>query len=74
MQTEIDLEGMNCPLPVLRTKKALREIEIGETLYVHATDPSTVNDMSVLCKTAGHKLLKSTEVGGVFTFLIKRGK
>jgi tRNA 2-thiouridine synthesizing protein A len=74
MEREIDVKGMNCPLPVLRAKKALRGLEIGETLRIYATDPSTVNDMSMLCKTAGHELVDSKESDGVFTYVIKRGQ
>ena len=74
MEPEIDLKGMNCPIPVLRTKKALREMDVGETLRIYATDPSTVNDMNMLCKTAGHELVDSKEVDGVFTYVIKRGQ
>ena len=74
MEPEIDLRGMNCPIPVLKTKKALREIKIGGTLRILATDPSTVNDFSMLCKTAGHELLDSNELDGVFKYVIKKGQ
>jgi tRNA 2-thiouridine synthesizing protein A len=74
MEPEIDLRGMNCPIPVLRTKKALREIKIGGTLRILATDPGTVNDFSMLCKTAGHELLDFNELDGVFKYVIKKGQ
>jgi tRNA 2-thiouridine synthesizing protein A len=68
----LDTKGLNCPLPILKAKKALGKIPAGGTLEVLATDPGTVKDFAAFCRQTGHELLDSGEDGGVFTFLIKR--
>lgn len=68
----LDTKGLNCPLPILKAKKALGKIPGGGTLEVLATDPGTVKDFAAFCRQTGHELLDSGEDGGVFTFLIKR--
>ncbi|WP_018151149.1 sulfurtransferase TusA family protein [Leeia oryzae] len=69
---EIDLKGLNCPLPILRTKKALAAMESGKLLLVWATDPGTPTDFAQFCQQTGHQLLENTQVDGQFRFLIKR--
>jgi len=69
---ELDTKGMKCPLPILKTKKALQQLEAGELLKIEATDPSSVDDFSVFCNTGGHELVESSESGGVFTFVLKK--
>ena len=68
----LDTKGLNCPLPILKAKKALGKIPAGGTLEVLATDPGTIKDFAAFCRQTGHELLDSGEDGGVFTFLIKR--
>ena len=68
----LDTKGLNCPLPILKAKKALGKIPAGGTLEVLATDPGTVKDFAAFCRQTGHELVDSGEDGGVFTFLIKR--
>ncbi len=68
----LDTKGLNCPLPILKAKKALGKIPAGGTLEVLATDPGAVKDFAAFCRQTGHELLDSGEDGGVFTFLIKR--
>lgn len=68
----LDVKGLACPLPVLRAKKAMREVPAGEVLEVHATDPGSVNDFDAFCKTTGHTLVESREDAGVFTFQIRK--
>lgn len=68
----LDVKGLACPLPVLRAKKALREVGPGEVLEVHATDPGSVKDFDAFCETTGHTLVESREDAGVFTFRIRR--
>jgi tRNA 2-thiouridine synthesizing protein A len=70
----LDTKGLNCPLPILRTKKALTGVPTGGTLEVLATDPGSVADFKSFCRQTGHELLASSEDGGVYTFLIKRTK
>jgi tRNA 2-thiouridine synthesizing protein A len=68
----LDAKGLNCPLPILKAKKALKDIPIGGTLQVLATDPGAVKDFEAFCRTTGNDLLESKSEGKQFEFLIKR--
>ncbi|MFH1818142.1 MAG: sulfurtransferase TusA family protein [Pseudomonadota bacterium] len=68
----LDARGMNCPLPILRTKKALTDLAKGETLAITATDPGSLKDMQAFCKQTGHELVSSSERQGEFEFLIRK--
>ena len=68
----LDAKGLNCPLPILRAKKALKDVPIGGTLQVLATDPGAVKDFEAFCRTTGNDLVESKAQGNVFEFLIKR--
>ncbi|MBC7954025.1 MAG: sulfurtransferase TusA family protein [Rhodospirillaceae bacterium] len=71
--TEIlDVTGLKCPLPILRTKKKLKEVAMDGLLKVIATDPGSVQDMAAFCRQTGNELVETAEEGGTFTFLIKR--
>ncbi len=72
MTTELDTSGLNCPLPVLKAQKAIKELAAGEVLKVIATDPSSVRDFEAFCQSTGHELLDSDAGDGVFTFVIKK--
>jgi len=68
----LDAKGLNCPLPILKTKKALKEIPVGETLEVLSTDPGSVADFDAFCRTTGNQLVESsTQDDGVYRFLIR---
>ena len=69
----LDTKGMNCPLPILKTKKAMKDLATGETLEVLSTDPGSVKYMEAFCKSTGNKLLSSNEDGGVYTYEIEKG-
>lgn len=69
---ELDARGLNCPLPILRAKKALTEMQSGQTLHIIATDPGSVKDFAAFAKQTGHELLSSAENGKEFEFFIKR--
>jgi tRNA 2-thiouridine synthesizing protein A len=69
---ELDARGLNCPLPILRTKKALNELTAGQTLRIVATDPGAVKDFQAFSKQTGNDLLESSEANGEFTFLIRK--
>lgn len=69
---ELDAKGLNCPLPILRTKKALAEMTSGQVLRVIATDPGSVKDMQAFAKQTGNELVSSAEAGGEFTFFMKK--
>ena len=69
---DLDVKGLNCPLPILRTKKLLAEMESGQVLRVQATDPGSVKDFAAFCKQTGNELLAQQEVNRVFEFYLKR--
>ena len=69
---EIDTRGLNCPLPILRAKKALTELESGQVLKVTATDPGSVRDFAAFAKQTGHALIDSGEVQKEFFYLLKK--
>jgi len=69
---ELDARGLNCPLPILRTKKVLNDMTGGQTLRVMATDPGAVKDFQAFAKQTGNELLESGEANGEFTFLIRK--
>ena len=69
---ELDCQGMNCPLPILKTKKAIDAMSSGEVLKMVATDAGSVNDMASWSKRTGNEVIDHTEEGGVHTFYIKK--
>tara|TARA_Y100000739_G_C20396716_1_gene368227 strand:+ start:201 stop:425 length:225 start_codon:yes stop_codon:yes gene_type:complete len=73
MEMELDTKGMNCPMPILKAKKAMKQLDAGNTLRIYATDPGSVEDFGAFCRTGGHELMESSEADGVFTYLIKKG-
>jgi tRNA 2-thiouridine synthesizing protein A len=68
----LDVKGLNCPLPILRAKKALKDLPTGGTLQVLATDPGAVKDFEAFCRTTGNELMESAVDGKVYRFVIKR--
>lgn len=70
---ELDASGLNCPLPILRAKKALGGMESGQVLHIIATDPGAVKDFEAFAKQTGNELTDSREEGGKFYFLMKKG-
>jgi len=69
---ELDTRGLNCPLPILRTKKALSDLTSGQVLKVVATDPGAVKDFQTFSKQTGHELLQSGEANREFTFFMRK--
>ena len=69
---QLDVSQMNCPLPILRTKKALAGLESGETLEVTSTDPGSVKDMDSFCQQTGHEMLASSQDDEGFKFVIRK--
>ena len=68
----LDAKGMNCPLPILKTKKALQTMQPGGLLEVLATDPGSAADFESFCRQTGNQLVSSTKEGEVFKFVVKR--
>ncbi len=69
---QIDTSGLNCPLPILRTKKALASMASGEVLYVIATDPGSVADFAAYARQTGNELLSSVAQDGRYLFLLRK--
>ena len=69
---ELDASGLNCPLPILRAKKALAGMDAGKVLHIIATDPGSVKDFEAFARQTGNELMESKEEGGKFLFLIKK--
>ena len=70
--SELDCRGLNCPLPILKTKKAVDGLSSGQVLKMLATDPGSVNDVQSWSKRTKNTLLDHSEDGGVFRFLIEK--
>ncbi|MDJ0710517.1 MAG: sulfurtransferase TusA family protein [Woeseiaceae bacterium] len=67
----LDAKGLNCPLPILKARKALKEVPADGTLEILATDPGSVADFEAFCRQTGNELLEHSEDDGVYRFLIK---
>ena len=70
----LDAKGLNCPLPILKTKVLLNKMQAGEILYVEATDPHSVIDFEAYCARTNHNLLQSEEESNLFKFYIQRAE
>ncbi len=69
---DLDARGLNCPLPILRAKKALAEMTAGQVLRITSTDPGSVKDFAAFAKQTGNELLSSAENNKEFEFFMKR--
>ena len=69
---DLDARGLNCPLPILRAKKALGEIQSGQVLRVVATDPGSIKDFEAFCKQTGHALLSQSQSDKEFAFFLQK--
>lgn len=69
---EIDTSGLNCPLPILKAKKGLAELQSGQVLKVLATDPGSWRDFEAFARQTGHTLLSQDKVASGFVFLLQR--
>jgi len=67
----LDAKGMNCPLPILKARKALKEVPAGGTLEILATDPGAVADFQAFCRQTGNELVEHSQDDTVYRFLIK---
>ena len=72
VQREIDTRGLNCPLPILKAKKALSEMQTGEILKVVATDPSSTRDFQAFARQTGNELLEQSQNDAEYTHFIRR--
>ncbi|QED49295.1 sulfurtransferase TusA family protein [Cytobacillus dafuensis] len=70
----LDAKGFACPMPIVRTKKAMNELKEGQVLEVHTTDKGSKNDITAWTKSGGHELVKQEDENGVYKFWIKKGE
>ncbi len=68
----LDLKGLSCPLPIVKTAQAIKELTSGEVIEALATDPGSVPDFNAWSRSTGHELIEQTEEGGVYRFLIRK--
>lgn len=69
----LDAKGLACPMPIVKTKKAMNELESGQVLEIHTTDKGAKNDLTAWAKSGGHEVLNFEEGNGVLKFWIKKG-
>jgi len=69
---ELDCRGLNCPLPILKTKKAIENLNSGEVLKMVATDPGSINDMNAWTRRTGNELLHNEREGDDYIFFIRK--
>jgi tRNA 2-thiouridine synthesizing protein A len=70
----LDLKGLLCPLPVVKMAKAIKEVEIGETIEAYATDPGVMADIPAWCRSTGNELVTLEKVDKQFHFIVRRTK
>lgn len=68
----LDAKGLNCPLPILRAKKALKGMEPGQILAIEATDPGSAKDFESFCSQTGNELVSASEEGKVYFYEIRK--
>jgi tRNA 2-thiouridine synthesizing protein A len=73
-QQEVDARGLNCPLPILRLKKAVQELDAGKMVRLLATDPGSVKDVEAFCRQTGNTLVGAQQAGSQYEFLIRKGQ
>jgi tRNA 2-thiouridine synthesizing protein A len=72
LDKEIDCVGLFCPMPIIKTREAIREIQVGQLLGMVADDPASDADMRAWSKRAGHELLEVSKHGGIYRFVVRR--
>lgn len=70
----LDCKGLLCPIPIVRLSKAVKELQVGQTVLLEATDPGSRPDIAAWEKQTGHEVLSTTEDNKVFRFLVRRAK
>jgi tRNA 2-thiouridine synthesizing protein A len=68
----LDLKGLSCPLPIVKTARAIKELASGEEIEILATDPGSVPDFAAWCRSTGHNLVESRLEGGVYRFVVRK--
>jgi tRNA 2-thiouridine synthesizing protein A len=68
----LDLKGLSCPLPIVKTAQAMKELASGDLVEALATDPGSVADFNAWCKSTGNELIEQTDADGVYRFVIRK--
>jgi len=68
----MDLKGLPCPMPVVKVSKGIKEVEVGQVIEAHSSDPGSLTDFPAWARTSGNEILKTEEGGDVIKFFIKR--
>lgn len=68
----MDLKGLPCPMPVVKMSKGIKEVEVGQVIEAHSTDPGSLTDFPAWARTSGNEILKTEEDDDVIKFFIKR--
>lgn len=69
----VDAKGLACPMPIVRAKKAMDELEVGQILEVHATDAGSEKDVPAWARVSGHQVVKEAKENGIYLFWIEKG-
>lgn len=69
---QLDTKGLNCPMPILKAKKAIKDLAKDDVLEIESTDPGSLKDFEAFCRSSGNELLEQSEDGGVYKFKIKK--
>mgnify|MGYP000119658770 CR=1 FL=1 len=69
---EIDARNLNCPLPILKAKKGMRDLQPGQVMHIIATDSGSANDFPLFCKQSGNELVETSEANGEYHFYIRK--
>jgi len=69
---QLDVKGLQCPMPIVKTAKAMKELASGDVIQVVATDPGSVKDFAAWAKATGNELLESSAIDGVFRFVLRK--
>lgn len=70
----LDCKGLLCPMPIIKLAKAIKAVEVGDSVELLATDPGSVPDMEAFQKQTGHKILNSAQEGAVYRFVVQRAR
>lgn len=73
-QQEVDARGLNCPLPILRLKKAVQGLDAGKVVRLLATDPGSVKDVEAFCRQTGNTLVAAQQAGAEYLFLVRKDR
>lgn len=69
---QLDTRGLSCPMPILKMKKALKQVDIGNVIQMFSSDPGSLKDMEAFCRQTGHSLLSGEQQDGDYVFVVRK--